>query len=232
VTVLNARPNLEVLGPNAPLFAALDPESGTLLRAHMAEVRLSRGQVLFREGDPADVLYVISSGKIKFARRAGGRESLLAVLGPGEMFGELSLLDPGPRTTTATAVVDACVFALGERELRAWIDGHPAMALALLRHVAGRLRRTQEMVGDLVFRDVPGRVAATLLVLARQFGIQRPDGLHVVHDLTQTELAQLVGASREAVNKILADFGARGWIRLLPRAVVLTDLERLQRRAQ
>ena len=87
----------------APLFAALDDESAAALMSTMAQVELSRGQVLFREGDPGDRLYVIAEGKIKLGRTSGdGRENLLAILGPGEMFGELSLFDPGPRTATAT----------------------------------------------------------------------------------------------------------------------------------
>ena len=87
-------------------------------------------------------------------------------------------------------------------------------------------------MADLVFTDVPGRVAKNLLDLAARFGEQERDGLHVHHDLTQEELAQLVGASRETVNKALADFASRGWLRLEARAVVLLDVERLSRRAR
>jgi CRP-like cAMP-binding protein len=106
------------------------------------------------------------------------------------------------------------------------------VALSLLRQLSRRLRRTSEVVGDLVFSDVPGRVAKALLDLSTRFGIPSEDGLHVGHDLTQEELAQLVGASRETVNKALADFAGRGWLRLEARAVVLLDVERMQRRAR
>ena len=95
-----------------------------------------------------------------------------------------------------------------------------------------RLRRANDVVADLVFSDVPGRVAKQLLELANRFGDQREDGVHVHHDLTQEELAQLVGASRETVNKALADFAARGWIRLEPRSVTILDTERVERRAR
>jgi CRP/FNR family cyclic AMP-dependent transcriptional regulator len=95
------------------------------------------------------------------------------------------------------------------------------------------LRRTNENMADLVFSDVPGRVAKALLDLAQRFGVEADDGgVHVTHDLTQEELAQLVGASRETVNKALADFVGRGWLRLEARAVVLLDVERLSRRAR
>ncbi|HCQ18718.1 MAG TPA: Crp/Fnr family transcriptional regulator, partial [Dermacoccus sp.] len=95
-----------------------------------------------------------------------------------------------------------------------------------------RLRRTNEALGDLVFTDVPGRVAKALLDLASRFGRQVDGGVLVAHDLTQEELAQLVGASRETVNKALADFAGRGWLKLEARAVTLLDVERLQRRAR
>ena len=94
------------------------------------------------------------------------------------------------------------------------------------------MRRTWEAVGDLVFSDVPGRVAKALSELAQKFGTRNDDGLHVAHDLTQEELAQLVGASRETVNKALADFATRGWVRLEARAVVILDEDRLNKRSR
>ena len=97
---------------------------------------------------------------------------------------------------------------------------------------ASRLRKANDVNADLVFSDVPGRVAKALLDLADRFGRTADDGVHVHHDLTQEELAQLVGASRETVNKALADFASRGWLRLEPRSVVIMEVERLQRRAR
>ena len=217
---------------NTPLFAALDDEAAAALRSCMNDVKVARGRTLFNEGDPGDRLYVVTEGKIKLGRTAAdGRENLLAILGPGEMFGELSLFDPGPRTATATAVTDTSVLGLGHDELEPWLTGRPEVAAQLLGALAQRLRRTNEAMADLVFSDVPGRVAKALLDLARRFGVQSEDGLHVTHDLTQEELAQLVGASRETVNKALADFASRGFLRLEARAVVILDIERLSRRA-
>jgi CRP/FNR family cyclic AMP-dependent transcriptional regulator len=217
---------------NTPLFAALDDDAAAALRSCMNETKVARGRTLFNEGDPGDKLYVVTAGKIKLGRTAAdGRENLLAVLGPGEMFGELSLFDPGPRTATATAVTDTTVLGLGHGDLQPWLTGRPEVASHLLGALAQRLRRTNEAMADLVFSDVPGRVAKALLDLARRFGVQAEDGLHVTHDLTQEELAQLVGASRETVNKALADFASRGFLRLEARAVVILDVERLSRRA-
>jgi CRP/FNR family transcriptional regulator, cyclic AMP receptor protein len=215
-----------------PLFRALDAEAQQSLESSMAEVRISRGQSLFEEGDPGDRLYVITEGKIKLGRTSpDGRENLLAILGQGEMFGELSLFDPGPRTATATAVTDVTLKGLGHDDLQPWLTGRPEVATQLLKALARRLRRTNEHMADLVFSDVPGRVAKQLLDLARRFGQQTDEGVRVTHDLTQEELAQLVGASRETVNKALADFASRGFLRLEGRAVMILDVERLSRRA-
>jgi CRP/FNR family transcriptional regulator, cyclic AMP receptor protein len=216
-----------------PLFAALDEEAAQALRASMTPLTVDKGDVLFREGEPGDRLFVVVDGKIKLgASSSDGRETLLAVLGPAEMFGELSLFDPGLRTSTATALTPASLMGLGHDDLMPWLRGRPEVARSLLRALAQRLRRTNEAMADLVFSDVPGRVAKALLDLANKFGTRQVDGsVLVTHDLTQEELAQLVGASRETVNKALADFQNRGWLRLEQRSVVLVDLDRLDRRA-
>ncbi len=217
----------------APLFSALDPEGAAALRASLVARDLAKGEVIFSEGEPGHQMYVIVEGKVKLGQTSSdGRESLLGVLGPGEMFGELSLFDPGLRTSTATALTDSIVLALGNDQLRPWLSGRPEVAAALLQALARRIRRTNEAMADLVFSDVPGRVAKALMELGEKFGEITPDGLLVTHDMTQEELAQLVGASRETVNKALADFAQRGWIRLESRQVLILDVERLGKRAR
>jgi CRP-like cAMP-binding protein len=175
---------------------------------------------------------------VKIGRQSvDGRENLLYVMGPGDLFGELSLFDPGPRTATATAVTDSGLVSLEHTALRPWLRARPEAGALLLRVLARRLRRTNDQMADMVFTDVPGRVAKALLDLAERFGEpaqpgNEAAGVRVEHGLTQEELAQLVGASRETVNKALADFATRGWLRLDSRAVVLLDRERLARRAR
>ena len=217
----------------APLFEALDQESAAELRRIVTDVPLTRGQRLFTEGDEGDRLFVVLDGKIKLSRMASdGRENLVSVLGPGEMFGELSLFDPRPRTMSATAVTDTRLAALAHDALRPWITSRPQVAMHLLGALARRFRRSNEVMADLVFTDVPGRVAKALLDLSDRFGQQQHDGIHVNHDLTQEELAQLVGASRETVNKALADFAGRGWLQISARSVLIKEPERMRRRAQ
>ena len=199
----------------------------------MVALKLNKGQVLFKEGQEGDRLYVVVHGKIKLGTTsADGRENLLSILGPGEMFGELSLFDPEPRTSTATAVTDARLVSLAHDAVMGLVTSSPQTSLELLRRLAQRLRKSNEVLADLVFADVPGRVAKAIMDLGERFGVQKEDGLHVNHDLTQEELAQLVGASRETVNKALADFAARGWVKLEPRAVLVTDVERVTKRGR
>jgi CRP/FNR family transcriptional regulator len=216
-----------------PLFAALSDDAGAALHVAMQHEKFARGDVIFNEGDKGDKLYAVVEGKIKLARTAAdGRENVQAVLGPGEMFGELSLFDPRPRTAGAVAVTDSVLASLAHDDLRPWIASRPDVAVELLRALVQRLRRTNDVLADIVFSDVPARVAKALLSLAKRFGQPSSDGIHVMHDLTQEELAQLVGASRETVNKALADFSSRGWIRIESRAVVIKDVDGLSRRAR
>jgi CRP/FNR family transcriptional regulator, cyclic AMP receptor protein len=216
----------------APLFQALDDDGAAALQAGVTVVELSRGERLFEEGASGNQLYVVLDGKIKLTRAAAdGRENLLSVVGPGEMFGELSLFDPRPRTASAIAVTDSRLGALAHDDLRNWLTGRPDVALHLLQALAQRLRRANDVMADLVFTDVPGRVAKALLDLADRFGAVRDEGLQVNHDLTQEELAQLVGASRETVNKALADFAARGWLQLSAKSVLLIEPDRLRKRS-
>jgi CRP-like cAMP-binding protein len=215
------------------IFQGVDPEAADALTNEMDVIELRRGAVLFSEGEAGDSLYIMLSGKLKLGRRAAdGRQNLLAVMGPSDILGELSLFDPGPRTATATALTDARLARLKKTSLRPWLNNRPEIAEQLLRVLARRLRRTNDALADLIFTDVPGRVAKSLLQMAARFGIRDGGVLRLTHDLTQEELAQLVGASRETVNKALADFVSRSWLRLDGKSVVILDPERLARRAR
>ena len=217
----------------AGIFQGVEPQAAEALASQLETVEYPRGSSIISEGELGDRLYIILDGKVKVGRHSpDGRENLLAIMGPADMFGELSVFDPGPRTSTAVAVTDVKLATMDRAAMRAWITQRPEIAEQLLRVLARRLRRTNNALADLIFTDVPGRVAKALLQLARQFGKQENGYLRVTHDLTQEELAQLVGASRETVNKALADFGQRGWLRLEGKTVVILEPDRLGRRAR
>ncbi len=217
----------------AGIFQGVEPAAAEALAQTLETVEFPRGHVIFAEGEPGDRLYIIQSGKVKLGRKSpDGRENLLGIFGPADMFGELSIFDPGPRTSTATTVTEVVARSMDRPALRQWIGTRPEIAEQLLRVVARRLRRTNGMLADLIFTDVPGRVAKALLQFAQRFGSQEAGLLRVMHDLTQEEIAQYVGASRETVNKALADFAHRGWLRLEGKSVLILDPERLARRAR
>lgn len=217
----------------AGIFQGVEPTAVQDLIGQLDTVKFPRGTTIFDEGEPGDRLYIIISGKVKLARHAAdGRENLLTVMGPSDMFGELSIFDPGPRTSSAICVTEVVCATMDSTMLHDWISQHPQISEQLLRVLARRLRRTNNSLADLIFTDVPGRVAKALLQLANRFGTHEGGALRVNHDLTQEEIAQLVGASRETVNKALAEFAHRGWIRLEGKSVLITDTERLAKRAR
>jgi CRP/FNR family cyclic AMP-dependent transcriptional regulator len=196
-------------------------------------VDFARQSTVFAEGEPADRMYIIISGKVKIGHRSpDGRDHLLAIMGPSDMFGELSLFDPGVRTASATTLTEVRAVSLDRDALRGWMAERPEVAEELLRLLSRRLRRTHYKLTDQIFTDVPGRVAKQLLVLAQQFGTREGDAVRVAHDLTQEEIAQLVGASREATNHALCTFADRGWIQWESHNMLILDAERLARRAR
>jgi CRP/FNR family transcriptional regulator, cyclic AMP receptor protein len=226
------RGNVDAVLAKAGIFQGVQPNANSALVEQLQPVDFPPGHMVFAEGEPGDRLYMIVSGKVKIGRRSpDGHENLLTIMGPSDMFGELSIFDPGPRTSSATTITEVRAVSMDRDALRAWIADRPEIAGQLLRVLARRLRRTNNNLADLIFTDVPGRVAKQLLHLGQQFGSREGGAMRVTHDLTQEEIAQLVGASRETVNKALADFAQRGWIQLDGKSVLICDSERLAKRA-
>ena len=216
----------------AGMFHGVDSAVAALTEQQQS-VDFARRQIVFAEGEPADRLYIIISGKVKISHhRPDGREHLLAIMGPSDIFGELAVFDPGPRTASATALTELRAVSLDRDTLRGWMADRPEVAEQLLRLLARRVRRTDNKLTDQIFSDVPGRVAKQLLLLAQQFGTREGDGLRVPHDMTQLEIAQLVGASREATNQALGTFAHSGWIQSESHNVLILDAEKLARRAR
>ncbi|ALI24354.1 cAMP-binding protein [Mycolicibacterium fortuitum] len=220
----------EVLA-RAGIFQGVSPDAVAALVRQLEPVTFRRTEVVFSEGEPGDTLYIITAGKVKIGRKSvDGRDSLITLMGPSDMFGELAIFDPGPRTSTVTALTEVKAVMMSRSVLRSWIADRPEIAEQLLRVLARRLRRTNDNLSDLIFTDVPGRVAKQLLYLAQRFGSRDGTALRVDHELTQEEIAQLVGSSRETVNKALSDFAQRGWIRVQGRSILIDNAERLAKR--
>ena len=218
----------------APLFAALDDEAAQALRSTMTRVEVPPRRGDLPRGRPRRPALRHRRGQDQAGPcvRATGARTCWRSSAPARCSASCRSSTPARATRPGRPSPTPCCIGVGNDDLDQWLRGRPDVARHLLRALARRLRRTNEALADLVFSDVPGRVAKALLDLSERFGRPTDDGLRVAHDLTQEELAQLVGASRETVNKALADFASRGWLRLEARAVVLLDIDRLRKRAR
>ncbi len=213
---------------SAPLLRDLDPSDVAALLPAFRFATVDRDQELLTQGETsAPQVIVVLTGRFAVTRRHRGGRAVTAVLAPGDSVGELGVFDPGRDTSTVRALTAARVAVLGGQDLFEWVTTRPHAAARLLQVLARRLRRSDATTIDLAVVDVQGRVANALLDFATRFGEPHGNTVQVAHGLTQLQLAQLVGASRERVNKALADFASRGWLRQERHSVVLTDLPRL-----
>jgi CRP-like cAMP-binding protein len=223
--MLVGRPVLDALAGIA-FFAGLDREALERLAASMRSRRFRRGEVIFHVGDPGDALFVIVTGDVKISLPSEtGEEAILATLGAGQVFGELALLDGAPRSASATARSATEIVVLPRDRFRELIATEAAVRDALLASIAGELRRLTTHVEELHFLDITGRLAARLVRLADESGTRLPDGaIRLRANLTQGDLAAMVGCTRQSVNKLLGQFADDGLIRQEREGIVVTDL--------
>ena len=188
------------------LFASLDAGATDTLADAATERSFDRGDFIFHQGDPADEVYVVVKGRIAMANRSiDGRESLLALMESEAVFGEMSLFDGEGRSTDARALEPSTVLILPYADVRKIYDTDPARLWHVVALLAGRLRNTDNALADSVFLDVTGRTAKRLLEMAG-------DDRSFTLPITQEELAGMVGASRERVNKAISSFVRLGWL--------------------
>jgi CRP-like cAMP-binding protein len=217
----------ELVLDKTDLFGALPPELLDQLRDRAALVKYRRGDCIFIKGEPASQLYVLASGRVAItAASSDDRESVISVLGTGALFGEMSLFDDGPRSATARCLTSVQAVSLGFDDVRAVLTERPELLWRVVAILSARLRATDEALADAVFLDVTGRTAKRLLELA--------DGEDEFRmPLTQEELAGMVGASRERVNKAIATFVRLGWLQVSGRGQYrILDRDELTLRAR
>lgn len=189
------------------------------------------GEVIFHRDDPGQVLYMIKEGKVKICLISpDGQEISLAVLGKGEYFGEFALLDGLPRSADAIALEKVECYTLQRSDFQKAIMKNPKIAIQVLEGLSKRLRNTDQMVENLIFLDVYGRVAKKLLELADTHGVPTENGTRIDVRLTQQELASMVGASRESVNKVMGYFTDKGYISTDKHRITLHRMNELKRR--
>ena len=214
------------------LFEGVSPHDLVGLARSLRRRRYPRGAVIFVEGDPGTTLYVIESGTAKIAlTTSDGKELVIALLGRGDFFGDMAILDGEPRSADAVAKTDCQLLLLTRQDFLAFIDTHPRVAANLLANLSRRLRHNTSMLQEAAFLDIPGRVASALLHLADREGRSAPDGTVVIDSVyTQAELASHVGATRESVNKWLRYYERQGLIHWGKGAVTILKPEDLRRR--
>lgn len=218
----------------APLFSVLHPADLQVLAAKFHPVRYRRGEMIFREGEPAERLFLIDEGRVKLTIGSpSGQELLIAVLGRGEVFGELAVIDRGPRAMDARAMEPGQVYWLSAEQFWTMLENRPALARRLLELMARRLRRSEAASQDLVFFDAPTRLARRLLQLAEEHGEPTGQGeaVRIAVRVTQEEMANMIGVTRESANRLIASFTARGWIEWNDGQPLLLHPEALLRRA-
>jgi CRP/FNR family transcriptional regulator, cyclic AMP receptor protein len=212
-----------------PFFAGLSEEDLAELSSRLVVRRFNPGQVIFHFGDPGGLLYIIRKGKIKISHAtADGQEALLAILGKDDFFGELALLDEAPRSASAQALEKTETLTLHREEFLHFLRQNPDFALHVLRTLTLRIRHLNSQVSDTFFLDLPARLARTLLNLARQHGVQTSDGVLIELSLTQTDLAEMTGATRVSINKALGRFRREKWIAVKGRKFTILDEEAMQ----
>ena len=216
-----------------PLFSSLSGEQVQEIARVARRHRYARDEVVFYQGDPGDTFYVILSGQVKVSvSSAEGQEAILVMLDGGESFGEFALLDDQPRSATIQATRPTEVLALRKDDFHRLLTHSPAIAISLLRVMTKRLRDTDQLVEDAAFLDVAERLAKKLLSLMDVHGRPTARGMELDVHLTQQELAAMIGATRESVNKQLGAFRDRGMLAVDRQRITILQPQALRDRVE
>jgi CRP/FNR family transcriptional regulator, cyclic AMP receptor protein len=213
-----------------PIFRDLQPEALDQLCRYAKHTVLKRGATLFAKDDPGNSLYAVISGTVKISISSpDGRNAILNLIGPGEVFGEMSVLDGQPRSADAIANTNCEIFVIDRRDFLPFVRSQPMLAMKFIELLCTRLRWTSEQVEQVILQDLPGRLASALLGLTEK---RKPDPESHTIIITQQEVSEMVGMTRESVNKQLRAWAARKWVRLEHGAIVVLDASALRELAQ
>ena len=209
-----------------PIFCDLEPAALDQLCRYAKHTTLKRGTTIVSKGDPGNSLIAVISGTVKISVSSpDGRSAILNLIGPGEIFGEVAVLDGAARTADATANTNCEIFIIDRREFIPFVRSQPALAMKFIELLCTRLRWTSDQVEEVILRDLPGRLASALLRLTEKHKLA-PAGRTIA--ITQQEISEMVGMTRESINKQLRVWAARKWVRLEHGAIVVLDAESLQ----
>lgn len=207
-----------------PFLAGLSVSDLRWLADRLRRRSYRRGDIIFQKDEPGHSLFIIESGSVRiYIPGTQGADLTLAVMGTGDFFGDLSLLDDQPRSASAVAATDAVLLSLERSDFSALLRSRPDASLAVLATMARRLRETDQTASDLAFLDVQGRLARKLLDLGEGGGVKRDDGIVLPAGITQEDLANMIGVTRESVNRNLSVFRRLGLIAREGRKVIIRD---------
>jgi CRP/FNR family cyclic AMP-dependent transcriptional regulator len=213
------------------LLSHLPAEGLARLAATAGRRSYRRGEIVFHQGDPGDTVHLIQTGRVKVVLDAeSGDEAVVAILSPGDCFGELALIDGEPRSATIEALESLETICITRRDFMDFLRTHPQAMERLLMVLAGMIRQLDEDLADLIFLDLEGRLVKKLLELAEEHGREIDGAIEIELPMTQEDLAAMIGATRASVNKLLGAYEQRGAIRRLGRRIAIRDRERLRRR--
>lgn len=211
------------------LFEQLAPETLDELIAFSRLQHFAARDVVFFKGDPGDSLYAIVSGRVGITTTSeGGKEIILNILGPGEVFGEIALLDGKERTAGAMALDPAELLRVDQADFLPFLERNPKLSIRLMRVLCERIRWTSDVIEDTIFLDIPHRLAKRLLTLVSQYGKPTPDGITIDIKLSQENLGQMLGVTRESVNKGIRTLEAQGIIVHEHGIINVTDIASLE----
>lgn len=214
-----------------PLFTSLKPAYVAELASKVRIRNYRRGEIIFHKDDPGPTLYIIKTGQVKITTYSGeGEEVILSILTENEFFGELSLLDGKPRSANATAIEPTQVLVLQQHDFLDTIDKHPEIAREIMAVLSERLRRTNRLLEDVVFLDLAARLCSRLLELCEKHGHKTDKGIEIDLRFTQQDLADYIGASRVAVNKVLGSFREKGMISVFSKRIIVHRPDELRKR--
>jgi len=213
-----------------PIFCDLDSEAFDQLCRYAKHAALKRGATICSKGDPGNSLVAVISGTVKISvSSAEGRSAILNLIGPGEIFGEMSVLDGQPRSADATANTNCEIFIIDRREFLPFVRSQPALAMKFIELLCTRLRWTSDQVEQIILQNLPGRLASALIRLTEKHKLA-PGGRTIA--VTQQEISEMVGMTRESINKQLRIWASRKWVRLEHGAIVVLNTEQLQALAE
>lgn len=214
---------------NLPLFANLPQRTLDHLAADLILRHFNAGDTIFHEGDPGELLYVVKTGQVRIFVHGDGQETSVILFGrPGDIFGELAIVDGLPRSATATALVETWVYTLTREQFRAHMRRTPQLALNFMKMLTVRVRYNTMQVNSLASHTIARRLARLLLKLAQDYGQVDQQGVRILANLNDTELASLIGASRESTNKTLNQFRRRALIERDKGDIIILDPDALR----